>query len=106
MHSENHWNNEEKAIKHLQEIIFPYLKKKKELCLPEGQKVLLIYDLFKGQKTDRVLKILEDNHCVGVYVVANMTHIFHVLDKSWIYQSMEMQSNFSTKSSLIGILNR
>jgi len=82
-HSKNHWSNEERAIEHLQEIIFPYLKKRKEeLGLPEDQKALLIYDVFKGQKTDRVLKIIEDNHCVSVYVPANLTHIFQVLDIS------------------------
>ena len=68
-HSKNHWSNEEKAIELLQEIIFPYLKKKKEeLGLPEDQHALLIYDVFKGKKTDRVLKIIEDNHCVSVCV--------------------------------------
>ena len=80
-HSANHWSNEEKAIEHLQEIIFPYLEKKKEeLGLPDDQKALLIYDVFKGQKTDKVLKMIEDNHCVSVYVPPNLTHIFQVLD--------------------------
>ena len=83
-HSENHWSNEEKVIEHLETIVFPYLERKKEeLGLPEDQKSLLIYDVFRGQVTQRVLDLIESNHCVNVYVPPNLTHIFQVLDL-WI----------------------
>ena len=53
----NHWSNESKAIQHLQMVLFPYSEKRKvELKLPEDQKARLIFDVFKGQITDRVTK--------------------------------------------------
>ena len=39
---------------------FPYVEKKEvELKLPEDQKVMLILDVFKGQITDKVTKLIE-----------------------------------------------
>ena len=77
----NHWSNEDKVIEHLEIVIFPYAAaKKEELGIPDHQKALLIYDVFKGQKTRKVLDLIEANHCVNVYVPANLTHVFQVLD--------------------------
>ena len=51
----NHWSNESKAIQNLQMVLFPYVEKRKvELKLPEDQKAMLIFDVFKGQITDKV----------------------------------------------------
>ena len=96
-HSENHWSNEEKAIEHLQMVIFPYLEKAKEdLNLPQDQKSLLIFDVFKGQITQRVLDLIAENDCVCVYVPPNLTHIFQVLDL-WIngYAKQFLNGKFS-----------
>ena len=77
----NHWSNESKAIQHLQMVVFPYVKKRKvELKLPEHQKAMLIFDVFKGQVTDKVTKSIEENDCVIVYVPNNMTDQFQPLD--------------------------
>ena len=79
--TKNHWSNEDKVIEHLETLIFPYAAaKKEELGIPDHQKALLIYDVFKGQKTRKVLDLIEANHCVNVYVPANLTHVFQVLD--------------------------
>ena len=79
--TKNHWSNEEKAIEFLKEIVFPYLKSEKErLNLPADQKSLLIYDVFRGQTTEKVTKIIEENDCVILYVPANMTNFFQMLD--------------------------
>ena len=52
----NHWCNEAKVIEHLEKIVFPFIvKKREELKLPENQKAILIFDVFTGQKTERVL---------------------------------------------------
>ena len=60
---------------------FPYAAaKKEELGIPDHQKSLLIYNVFEGQKTRKVLDLIEANHCVNVYVPANLTHVFEVLD--------------------------
>ena len=52
----NHWSNEEKSKQLLDNVIFPYLKKKKkhDLGLPGNQKSLLIYDVFTGQTNENI----------------------------------------------------
>ena len=77
----NHWNNEEKAIEHLNVIIFPFLaKQREELKLQPHQKAMLILDVFKGQKTTAVTELIEENNCVVVYVPPIMTNYFQPLD--------------------------
>ncbi len=47
------------------------------------QKALVIWDVFKGQMTDKVMEklhSLHSLHCEFVPVPANMTHIFQPLD--------------------------
>ena len=73
----NHWSNEEKSKQLLDNVIFPYLKKKKhDLGLPGDQKSLLIYDVFTGQTTENIKEYIEENDSVIVYVPNNMTHYF------------------------------
>ena len=77
----NHWSNEGKSKQLLDNVIFPYLKKKKyDLGLPGDQKSLLIYDVFTGQTTKNIKEYIEENDCVIVYVPNNMTHYFQPLD--------------------------
>ena len=77
----NHWSNEEKVIEHLEKIVFPFVvKKREELKLPENQKTILIFDVFKGQKTERVQEVITESDCVCVFVPANMTNYFQPLD--------------------------
>jgi len=50
-----HWSNEEEKLKLVREIINPYIvNKRAELKLPETQKVMVIWDVFKGQMTPAV----------------------------------------------------
>ena len=51
-----------------------------EIGLPDDQKALLIYDVFKGQETQRVIALIESNGCLRVYVPPNLTHVFQPLD--------------------------
>ena len=54
-----HWSNEEETFKLVREIINPYIVKKRiELKLPETQKGLIIWDVFKGQMTPGVKREL------------------------------------------------
>ena len=41
--------------------------------LPDNKKAMLIFDVFKGQITDKVTKFIEQNNCVIVHVPNNMT---------------------------------
>ena len=76
----NHWSNEEKSKQLLDNVIFPYLKKKHDLGLPGYQISLLIYDVFIGQTTKNIKDYIEENECVIVYVPNNMTQYFQPLD--------------------------
>ena len=77
----NHWSNESKAIQHLQMVVFPYVEKRKvELKLAEDQKAMLIFDVFKGQITDKVNKFIKENNYVIVHVPNNMNDQFQPLD--------------------------
>ena len=70
-------------MSHLKKIVFPHLKKKKEeLGLPMAAKSLLIFDVFRGQTTPKVLNFLKENHCMTVFVPNNHTDLFHPLDIS------------------------
>lgn len=54
-HTRNHWSNDEKVIEHLESVIFPFAEfKRTELGLEEEQKCLLVYDVFRGQCTQKV----------------------------------------------------
>ena len=77
----NHWSNEEETLKLVREIINPYIVKKRiELKLPEEQKTLVIWDVFKGQMTPAIKRELQSLNIELVPVPANMTHFFQPLD--------------------------
>ena len=51
----NHWSNKEESKQLLDNVIFPYLKKKKrDLGLLGNQKLLLIYDVFTSETTENI----------------------------------------------------
>ena len=73
-YNEKHWSNEAKTMALVNKIIYPYVTKVKEkLGLPETQKALLVWDVFKAQSTDRGLSKLERLNINFVAVPKNMT---------------------------------
>ena len=89
-------------IEHLETVIFPFAKSKKtELGLAENQKCMLIFDVFKGQGTQKVLNLLDENGCVSIFVPPNLTHMFQPLDLSIngvakSFLKSKFQSNFQS----------
>ena len=76
-----HYSNENEAIKVLEDIIIPYVRRERDaLKLTGDRPVLLIMDVFKGQMTDRVLQVLSDNNIILQMVPANLTYLFQPLD--------------------------
>ena len=76
-----HYSNELETLNLIEKIIQPYVAmKRKELNLLPTQKALLIWDVFKGQKTKKVLSKLTSKNIEVVNVPANMTHFFQPLD--------------------------
>ena len=68
----NHWANEETTKQYIKRIILPYVKaKREELGLSSDYPAVAIYDVFKGQMTEQVLKLLEDNNIYTLRVPAN-----------------------------------
>ena len=61
----NHWSNEEKMKEYLKEIIIPYVEwKRKDLQLTSNHPALVLFDVFKGQQTDSIAAILEENNAL------------------------------------------
>ena len=76
-----HYSNEAETIGLIDSVINPYVvKKRKELGLPRSQKALLIWDVFRGQKTQKVCSKLSSLNIEVISVPANMTHFFQPLD--------------------------
>ena len=70
----NHWSNEVKTKEYIEKIIIPYVKRKRlELKLSADHSALTIFDVFKGQMTEEVFSMLEENNIHVVKVLANCT---------------------------------
>ena len=79
----NRWANEETTKMYIEKIIVPFVKeKRRQLHLEDDHPALVIFDVFKGQCTEDVLKMLEDNHIERVVVPANCTDRLQPLDLS------------------------
>ena len=74
------YSNETESLKFLKEIILPYVKTEGERLELETQPTLLIYDVFRGQTTDKFLNVLKDNNILSTKIPPNMTHVFQPLD--------------------------
>ena len=78
--NKTHYSNEEEALKFIDKIILPHVQKEWAKFSCRNQKTLLIFDVFRGQTTDKIFKVLKDNHILVTKVPANMTHLFQPLD--------------------------
>ena len=77
----NHWANESTTVSHLKNVIVPYIKQeRKALKLSDDHCALALFDVFKGQCTSEILKILEENNILFVTVPNNCTDRLQPLD--------------------------
>ncbi len=75
----------------------PYVDhKRKELNVPSDQPALAIFDVFKGQQTEDVIRLLQENNILVVSVPANCTDRLQPMGLS-INKSVKefMRSKFS-----------
>ena len=73
--------NEDETLTLIDKLIVPNVeRKRKEFKLAPTQKDLLIWDVFRGQKTAKVLKKLVSLNIAIVSVPANVTHFFQPLN--------------------------
>ena len=79
----NHWCNESTMEDYITKILLPYIQKKREeLKLRPDHHALVIYDMFKGQCTQKILELLELNNIDVIFIPANCTDRLQPLDVS------------------------
>ena len=79
----NHWNNEDKMKEYINNIIVPYVqKKRKDLKVAPNHPALAIYDEFKGQLTPAIFSLLDSHHIFVVKVPPNCTDRLQPMDLS------------------------
>ena len=79
----NHWSCEDKMKEYIEHIIMPYVDcKHKALKLTPDHPLLAIFDVFKGQQTKDVLRMLEENNIHVVSIPANCTDRLQPMDVS------------------------
>ena len=79
--NEKHWANEVTSFSLIDKVILPFIDKvKAEKNLPKESTALLIFDVFRGQKTDSFINHLAEKNCIVVFVSSNMTDMFQPLD--------------------------
>ena len=78
--NKTHYSNEEEALKFIDEIILPHVQKERAKLRYRNQKALLIFDVFRDQTTNKIFKVLKDNHILVTKVPANMKHLFQLLN--------------------------
>ena len=72
IYSANHWSNETTMIAYLNHIITSYLNTKcTELGLYQGCPTSAIFDVFKGQCTENVFRLLEENNILYIIIPSN-----------------------------------
>ena len=77
----NHWCNEFTMCQYIDKIILPYLSiKRKELKLTPEQPAVMIFDNFKGQCTEELLKFLDLHNINVVLIPSNCTDGLQPLD--------------------------
>ena len=70
-------------IEYIHEILIPYVtEKRKELKLAPNYPALALFNTFKGQCTNEVLDLLNQNNILYVFIPANCTDKLQPLDLS------------------------
>ena len=88
--NEKHYSNT--ITTHLQEIVIPYVDGEREKIGDAVQYALLIWDVFRGQKTEAVTSLLQEQKILNEYVPNDMTDYFQVLDltvNKWVKNFMK-----------------
>ena len=95
--NEKHFSNTDESIKYLKEIIIPYVEQKRKESDRTDQAALLIWDVFRGQKTEPVLEVSRENNIITEYIPNNMTNYYQPLDCTTNKWAKEfMKNKFST----------
>ena len=80
-HSPKHWSNEETMIQYINHIVLPYISKVRE-SFDDITPALVIMDNFKGQITEDVLTLLNNNNVHTCLLPPNTTDRLQPMDIS------------------------
>ena len=81
-HSKNHWSTEETMLQYLDAIILPYIRSMRKLINQEDAAGLVIMDNFRGQVTESIAHVLEENNVFTSLLPPNTTDQLQPLDIS------------------------
>ena len=82
-------------MEYIKKIIIPFVEqKRKDLKLPPDQPALALFDVFKGQQTEEVASLLEENNILLVPIPANCTDRLQPMDLSINMAAKVMRSRF------------
>ena len=74
-HTANHWSTESSMLRFLDNIIIPYVEGIRVKLKSPSQKAIAIFDLFAAHRCTSVLKKLEDNNIMAVFIPGRSTTI-------------------------------
>ena len=94
--NEKHYSNTEEVIKYLQETAVPYVTEERKKIVDADQYALLIWDVFRGQKTEAITSLLQEQKILNEYVPNNIPDYFQVPDlmvNKWVKDFMKQKFN-------------
>ena len=88
---------------YIERIIILYVNSKRnELKLPSNQLALAILNVFRGQQTQSIMDLLEENNILVINIASNSTDRLQPMDLS----INKMVKDFIEANAHIGILNK
>jgi hypothetical protein len=80
-HTESHWSTEVSIELYIKCVLIPFFHNEKQLLgLPESHKSLLLWDVYAPHRTQHILKLLQDNNILVIFVPACCTSELQPLD--------------------------
>ncbi len=109
--SPKHWSTERTMIDYIKEIIVPYVDSTRDLLgFEPSQSALVIIDNFKGQVTDSVNSLLEQNNIHTCLLPPNTTDLLQPLDisvnkpvKDFLKKKFELWYADEVAKQLVGV---
>ena len=72
---QKHYSSEKQYMNLIEEVILPYISKRQQKMNQPNQVALFIFNVFRGQITDDVLKFFKQNITDTIFVSGNMAGI-------------------------------
>ena len=91
----NHWSNEESILRYIDNIILPYISRRREELQPPDQKALVVMDYYAAHRTDSLKQKLIDNNIEYHYVPVACKDQLQPIDLSLNKQKDELKALFN-----------